>query len=259
MRLKNDLCAGCLLAVASTLSVPFAHAVFDRFEAPTYVDGELTGQSGWGSALGGFIVTQSAADGRVRSVVSPGAVKSIPRNLSTANTGVAEPNPTGTYWARCDLTLYSTSGTANLFTLDLLRDVNFYKAVSFNVYQDGKVILIYNTGNVPAAQVNVSLPGLLTNGVEAVFHFEIDFDNRQCRFYKDYAIIDLPSDPDDWIPFADRRGMFNFEPDDALNLGYNSLINRNLAAGYVVVDNVGFGTGVASPSLSLKETLITIR
>lgn len=234
----SSIIPGCAVLVAMICVAP-ASAFTINFDAPTYADGEVVGQDSWTGSTGVWSVTDSASDGEVHSVVNTGAIKTISYAITSANTGLPDPNPTGTHWASLDLTLHSSSGTARLATIDFGRDGNNYKPFTLDIYDNGKVTGSYNTGSYPGPWVGFTFSGLLSDGVTATISAEIDYDNLLVKLYKDGGLISdsVTGAVDGWFPFCDVRGL---QTSADLHLGSLNLINRNAVAGYVALDNVEF-------------------
>ncbi|HAU39094.1 MAG TPA: hypothetical protein DCX07_15445 [Phycisphaerales bacterium] len=155
-------------------------------------------------------------------------------------------NVTGTHWGSFDITLNSSSGTGKLFTLDFGRDGNYYKPLSMDVYQDGKVILNL-IATTQRSFASITWNGFLTDGVKATISMKIDYDNLQILLYKDGVVQNSGS----WIPFSDVRGADDNEPDRAINIGYFALQNKGLTAGSVTIDNLALGTGAVPEPATL--------
>lgn len=252
--------AGVVAAVLLTVSR--AGAVVIDFNAPTYSDAALAtgtnaGQSGWALTVGtavGFNVSGTATDGAAVSVVNPSGASSstfgykapILDYINDANTGMDVDNVTGTHWGSFDITLNSSSGTGKLFTLDFGRDGNYYKPLSMDVYQDGKVILNL-IATTQRSFASITWNGFLTDGVKATISMKIDYDNLQILLYKDGVVQNSGS----WIPFSDVRGADDNEPDRAINIGYFALQNKGLTAGSVTIDNLALGTGAVPEPATL--------
>jgi len=232
-----------VVVAAVLLTASQAGAIVIDFNAPTYSDGNLHGQNSWsgGSTTAGWVVSGTATNGVATSTVNPGSVITTGFAAFTdANTGMTVANVTGTHWGQFDVTLnYSGTGTARIATVDFGRDGNYYKPLSFDVYQNGKVSLILTLSDArPFAQID--LLNFLTNGVTASIKLEIDYDNLQIRLYKDGVV----QNNGNWIAFSDVRGKDNYEPDRAINIGAFNLINRAATEGSITIDNIGIGSGV---------------
>ncbi len=233
-----------LLAIAALLIFAVdAKAFTIDFNSPTYTDGELLGQDTWtgaGAHTGGWEVKNTAGDGYVESVSNPGT-KIATFAMTTANTGLANPNPTGIQTLTFDITLNASSGTARIATFDFGRDGSEYTPVgNWDIYESGNVSIRYNTANHPGPVVTHTFSGLLSDGVTAKITFDVDYDNLLVRMSKDNSVISnaVSGNVNGWIPFDDTRGTLQ-DPDADLNLGGIRLITRG-AAGTIALDNIVF-------------------
>ncbi len=234
-----------------------AQALVIEFADPPYVDGELSGQDGglWSGGTGGWVVGDAPANGAVTSIANPGEVVSAVFNgFTDANTGIDVDDASGVHWGQFDVTLNAgVGGRTLLATIDFGRDGNDFRVAEMNLFSDGDIEMRYNLGNVPEPQVALTLDGLLSDGVESRIKLEIDYDQLTVRLYQDDQLIDIPSDTDDVIAFADQRGA-----PGAAAVGSVNLINRNPSSGGITLDNIGLGVGVTPVPEPAAFTLMSL-